>query len=176
MPPTAKPAVELFLPKIRKGSDDECWLWQVSVTNKGYGLVQYRDHGERRTTLAHRFAWELWVGPIPPGLEVCHRCDTPRCVNPNHLFLGTHTDNMRDASLKKKLNRQTATHCVNGHEFTEANTYRYPKTGLRSCQQCRARWSAAYTKARWAEDADTMRLKQRQYRARKQTGNDHAEQ
>lgn len=76
-----------------------CWLWTASTTD-GYGQFPLpRGHMQR----AHRLAW-LWLrGPIPEGLHACHTCDTPSCVNPDHLFLGTDQDNMDDASRKGRL-------------------------------------------------------------------------
>lgn len=71
-----------------------CWIWRD--TNKRYGEVKFRG----KKHLAHRFMFELINGPIPKGLNVCHHCDTPKCVNPNHLFTGTHRDNILD-SVKK---------------------------------------------------------------------------
>jgi hypothetical protein len=73
-----------------------CWLWIASTKPNGYGQVRRRG----RTLLAHRLAYELFVGPIPAGLSVLHRCDEPACVNPAHLFLGTHDDNMADMVAK----------------------------------------------------------------------------
>jgi hypothetical protein len=82
-----------------------CWLWTQSVKSYGYGQVQSRGVNYH----AHRLAYALFVGPIPRGMFVCHVCDTPLCVNPAHLFLGTHSDNMRDARTKgRRPSRRSA--------------------------------------------------------------------
>lgn len=73
-----------------------CWLWTATTNRYGYG--QFRFDGGRMT--AHRAAWILFVSLIPDGLHVLHHCDVPSCVNPSHLFLGTHQDNMRDRDSK----------------------------------------------------------------------------
>ena len=81
---------------------DGCWGW-TAATSKGYGVISYKNRQKR----AHRFAWELANGSIPGGLSVCHHCDNPVCVRPDHLFLGTTGDNIRDAASKGRLVSQT---------------------------------------------------------------------
>ncbi len=75
---------------------EECWIWHGGLFSNGYGQFRWG----RRKVKAHRFIWQLLFGPIPQGKIICHTCDNPKCVNPNHLFLGTHKDNTQDM-LKK---------------------------------------------------------------------------
>lgn len=82
-----------------------CWLWSGSVNRGGYGKVIRCDSGRRREFLAHRIAWAARHGAIPAGLMVRHRCDTPLCVNPGHLLLGTAADNARDRDERGRTSR-----------------------------------------------------------------------
>lgn len=88
-----------FWSKVHKDKQGSCWMWRAYKNNQGYGT--FKLHGKMQ--LAHRVAWELERGPIPGGKIVCHRCDTPACCNPDHLFLGTQDDNMKDALAKGRL-------------------------------------------------------------------------
>lgn len=133
-----------FVPEPNSG----CWLW-TSKTNKGYGLI--RGVGGRYIA-AHRLAWQIFRGAIKDKSFVCHRCDTPSCVNPDHLFLGGPLENMRDMIAKGRDNRsfwKNKTHCKQGHPFDESNTYPYrTRNGVlaRGCRRCRRnalrRWCA----------------------------------
>lgn len=82
--------------RIRRPDDDGCWGWAGDKTKSGYGVISH----EGKRGYAHRASWELEHGPIPAGMEICHHCDNPPCVRPDHLFIGTHADNMRDMWAK----------------------------------------------------------------------------
>lgn len=87
-----------FFDKIVK--TDSCWNWTAALRGKsGYGCLKYKN----KVIDAHRFSWILHNGDIPNNLLVCHSCDNRKCVNPNHLFLGTASDNMQDCLKKGRL-------------------------------------------------------------------------
>jgi hypothetical protein len=91
---TKEQIVEDFLARVKKTSG--CWIWTGGLNKAGYGTVKIFN----KPKLAHRVSYEIHVGNLPVKILVCHKCDNPPCVNPDHLFLGTHRDNAFD-SMKK---------------------------------------------------------------------------
>ncbi len=92
---------------------ESCWEWTGSKNRKGYGQFRIKNI----MYIAHRFSYELFKGPIPEGLFVCHSCDNPSCVNPGHLWVGTAKDNAMDRERKKRGNGPGEK--CNRHKLTE---------------------------------------------------------
>jgi hypothetical protein len=136
-----------FVAKIDRSGDGGCWLWTATLINSGYGRFWLAG----KTELAHRVAYELWVGPIPVGVEVDHLCHNPdtcnggvtcphrRCVNPDHLILVPHRLNLLRGNTIPAHNA-VKTHCSNGHRFSAENTRmqfdRKRRSFYRVCRQC----------------------------------------
>jgi hypothetical protein len=139
---TRRTLAERFWEKVDKsGGPNACWPWMASRRLPGgYGQIGIR---RGRVIGAHRVAYELANGPIPSKLLVCHTCDNRPCVNPAHLFVGTHWNNTQDAKRKGRLVQDPAhafwkskTHCQKGHPYSPENTYRNPNSGDRKCRIC----------------------------------------
>lgn len=102
------PAAVRFWHRVSK-SETGCWDWTGNASDNGYGHIR---NDERRTEGVHRFSFRLHVGPIPKGLDVCHRCDNKRCVRPDHLYLGTRRQNLHDAVRTGRIPTGEAHRCA----------------------------------------------------------------
>ncbi len=141
MPPRKVSAEQRFWPKVDKAGPipehcpelGPCWMWIAHVNrHRGYG--HFNAGG--REGYAHRFAYELLVGPIPDGLELDHLCRVRHCVNPAHLEPVTRRENvLRGQAPSAYQARQTC--CIRGHLFNAENTYIRPDNGARQCRTCR---------------------------------------
>ena len=125
--------MDRFWIKVDKTPETGCWHWTSTITTEGYGQFWFN----RRPRLAHRFAYEMMVGPIPEGLVIDHLCRVRHCVNPSHMEPVTPAENnARGLSLSAANARKT--HCKHGHPFTVDNT-RFTPAGDRECLTCRRR-------------------------------------
>lgn len=118
------------------GGADACWEWQGALNPRGYG--QFRHEGQMRQ--AHRWILGKELGtPLrwdaEAREEACHHCDNRSCVNPAHLYVGSHQDNMQDCVRRGRHTQANKTHCPAGHPYDEANTIVNPN-GERSCREC----------------------------------------
>lgn len=100
-------AKERFWAKVQK--TDGCWIWTGALRHGRPAFSMWP-----KVVTGYRFVWELTYGPIPDGLHVCHHCDNPACVRPDHLFVGTAADNLRDMGRKGRSAPQTKPHLFRG--------------------------------------------------------------
>jgi HNH endonuclease len=98
---------------------NECWEWTGKVGKNGYGTVVKAENGKKMHLLAHRESYKIFKGEIPTSLNVCHTCDNRKCINPDHLWIGTAKDNIQDAILKGRMKKTT------GYKHTEENKAKF---------------------------------------------------
>lgn len=142
------PLSERFWQRVDK--TDGCWTWLGNKDGHGYGRLWVgRPATHSGFVAAHRYSAMLHLGMFDRRLFVCHSCDTPSCVRPDHLFLGSPADNMRDMAAKGRGMEQRKSHCKHGHPFDEANTH-LDSQGKRTCRACWRARTKAYRTSRGA--------------------------
>ena len=163
-PNRVTPADVRFWRMVQK--TDGCWLWTASVTDMGYGRFNPTTSSKGRKVGAHRYAYELLVGPIPPGLMLDHICHDPatcaggrtcphrRCVNPSHLVPVTCRENLLRGATLAAANA-AKTHCPQGHPYAGSNLRMYK--GERDCRACVVLRRRNQTDEQRAREAERMR-------------------
>lgn len=129
--PSKPSAVERFWACVQIGGTDECWPWTGVRDANNYGYFTPANGKRMRAT---RFSVALHSGPFDQRLHILHSCDNPACVNPAHLRLGTHAENMAEMAVRGRTPNSRKTHCPQGHPYDETNTYRWG--GYRYCRAC----------------------------------------
>ncbi len=125
-----------FWPRVEEQSDG-CWLWRGKLDRAGYGqfLTGNRKEGNRRWTMAHRWAYDQFVGFVPAGLELDHLCRRRHCVNPDHLEAVTHKVNILRGESPTAVNARK-THCPQGHPYSGENLKTLRTRTNRECRTC----------------------------------------
>jgi hypothetical protein len=142
-----KPIEERFMSYVTQGPD--CWEWSGTMTSKGYG--HFWAHGS--PVMAHRFSYELLVGPIPSGLTLDHLCRNHSCVNPQHLEPVTRGENVLRGEAPPAHNARK-TRCPRGHEYTPENTAYGRKPGRKTYRMCKKCAHLRYRRKRYGEPMD----------------------
>jgi hypothetical protein len=128
---------------VNVNQETGCWEWNRGKTSRGYGAFSCGKQTPLRSS--HRLAWEIFNGPIPAGLFVCHKCDNPPCCNPDHLFLGTNSDNILDSMAKGRSKGPPPGYKTRGedhhaHKITEGVVHAIraaAATGFRGFEICK---------------------------------------
>lgn len=166
---------ERIMRRVRKDEATGCWIWTGPAWNDrpspgnryGYMAVKRPEKKRWMSVGTHKAMWWAVHGRPEKGLCVCHTCDNVLCCNPDHLWLGTHKENMADCRAKNRYHYAKQTHCKHGHEWTPENTYYIPTPGpyqgLRKCKACQLRMC----RERYHKDVEAARAKAKMYRERR---------
>lgn len=130
-----RPVSERFWEKVEK--TDTCWLWRAGPHRDDLnviGVFQLGRGEDEGLIRAPHYAWLEAGNEIPSGMFLCHKCDTPKCVRPDHIFLGTPADNSRDMARKGRAHESKKTHCPEGHPYDRITEWRGMKA--RRCSIC----------------------------------------
>jgi hypothetical protein len=149
-----KSVEERFLAKVSPEPNSGCWLWTGALNADRYGLMYYAN---RRPKMTHRISYEMYVGPIPDGLEIDHLCRNRLCCNPAHLEVVSHQENIKRSPMIGVTSgrlQKAKTHCKQGHSLE--NAYRR-KNGSRQCRGCAAEY--------YRHNRDKIRTKRRKVNA-----------
>ena len=143
------PAIERFMLRVQK-SDNGCWNWTAFKTPDGYGIFCL---AKNKNTSAHRFSYTHHIGEIPAGLEIDHICSVRSCVNPAHLEVVTHQENVQRGKQRGgyanngkelALAKRSKTHCPSGHPYAGENLVIDSSSGGRRCKICTNEKSRRY--------------------------------
>ena len=129
-----------FWAKVDKTDSSGCWIWTGARTSAGYGQIRI----QHTAYYAHRLMWIMMRGVIPYGLEILHKCDNPPCVNPDHLFMGTQSDNILDSVSKGRFNRPS------GENHPKAKLTSTQVQEIRKAKLSQRKLAHEYGVTRWA--------------------------
>lgn len=139
---------ERFFEKVVKGDNpNDCWSWKGRKSEAGYGRIDTKNKGVKRTLTAHRVSYELHHGPIAENMCICHHCDNRECANPQHLFQGTHADNMKDMTEKGRAWRGGKGGNLGGRKFQKGEGHDLAKLKNQDVIEIRRLFATGLSKA-----------------------------